>query len=81
MERKLYRVCRAMRLNDADAQDAVQEALLKAYKNIENLREEKYFETWLIRTTEDGRAFTVSLYGNTGVSADEMLKIIGGVIE
>lgn len=49
MERKLYRVCRAMRLNDADAQDAVQEALLKAYKNIENLREEKYFETWLIR--------------------------------
>lgn len=35
----------------------------------------------LIRTTEDGRAFTVSLYGNTGVSADEMLKIIGGVIE
>ncbi len=49
MERKLYRVCRAMRLNDADAQDAVQEALLKAYKNIESLREDRYFETWLIR--------------------------------
>ena len=49
MERKLYRVCRAMRLNDADAQDAVQEALLKAYKNIESLREDRYFETWMIR--------------------------------
>lgn len=49
MERKLYRISRAMRLSDADAEDAVQEALLKAYKSLDGLREEKYFETWLIR--------------------------------
>ncbi|MBQ6715246.1 MAG: RNA polymerase sigma factor [Clostridia bacterium] len=49
MERRLYRVCRAMRLTDTDAQDAIQEALLNAYKSIDTLREEKYFETWLIR--------------------------------
>ncbi len=49
MERKMYCVLRSMRLTDADAEDAVQEALLKAYRNLEGLREEKYFETWMIR--------------------------------
>lgn len=49
MERKMYRVLRAMRLADQDAEDAVQEALLKAYRSLDSLREERYFETWMIR--------------------------------
>ena len=48
-ERRLYRVARTMLARDADCEDAVQEALLKAWAKLNTLREEAYFETWLIR--------------------------------
>lgn len=49
LERRLYRVSRTMLSGNADCEDAVQETLLKAWARLETLREEKYFETWLIR--------------------------------
>ena len=48
-ERRLYRIAHTMLRYDADCEDAVQEALLKAWKKAGSLREERYFETWLIR--------------------------------
>ena len=48
-ERRLYRVARTMLPSEADCEDAVQEALLKAWAKLHTLREETYFETWLIR--------------------------------
>ena len=48
-ERRLYRVARTMLHSDADCEDAVQEALLKAWAKRGSLREERFFETWLIR--------------------------------
>ena len=48
-ERRLYRVARTMLSSEADCEDAVQEALLKAWSKLDALREEAYFETWLIR--------------------------------
>ena len=48
-ERKLYRVARTMLRGDADCEDAVQEALLRAWRSRDSLREEGYFDTWLIR--------------------------------
>ncbi len=48
LERRLYRVCFALRC-DADCADAVQEALLKAWRALAWLRREEYFETWLTR--------------------------------
>lgn len=48
-ERKLYRVARTILSRDVDCEDAVQEALLKAWMRLDTLREEAYFETWLIR--------------------------------
>jgi len=48
-ERRLYRVAKTMLARDADCEDAVQEALLKAWAKLHTLREEAYFETWLIR--------------------------------
>lgn len=48
-ERRLYRIARTMLKSDADCEDAVQEALLKAWAGREGLRNEAYFETWLIR--------------------------------
>lgn len=48
-ERRLYRVARTLLSCDADCEDAVQEALLRAWSRLDGLREERYFETWLIR--------------------------------
>lgn len=48
-ERRLYRVARTLLSSDADCEDAVQEALLRAWARRNSLREEAYFETWLIR--------------------------------
>jgi len=48
-ERRLYRVARTMLSSEADCEDAVQEALIRAWSKLHTLREEAYFETWLIR--------------------------------
>ncbi len=48
-ERRLYRVARTLLRSDADCEDAVQEALLRAWARLDTLRVESYFETWLIR--------------------------------
>jgi len=49
MERRLYRVSRTILSRNADCEDAVQESLLKAWMRLDTLREEQYFETWLVR--------------------------------
>lgn len=35
--------------NEADAVDVLQQAMIKAYENIEGLKEPKYFKTWMVR--------------------------------
>jgi RNA polymerase sigma-70 factor (ECF subfamily) len=49
MERSLYRVARGCLNDGADCADAVQEALLRAWEKRDNLREPRYFHTWLTR--------------------------------
>ena len=49
MERRLYRISRTMLASNADCEDAVQEALLKAWSRLDTLRQSQYFETWLVR--------------------------------
>lgn len=49
MERKLYRIARAILWSDADCADAIQEAVFKGWMKKGSLREAKYFETWLVR--------------------------------
>lgn len=41
-EQKLYRISMSMLKNEADAQDAVHDAILKAYQNLGSLRNEEY---------------------------------------
>ncbi|UOE96012.1 sigma-70 family RNA polymerase sigma factor [Alkalihalobacillus sp. LMS39] len=48
-ESLLYRVARSILQNDNDCLDAIQETILKAYQNIETVREPKYFKTWIVR--------------------------------
>ena len=49
MERKLYRIAHAILFSDADCADAIQEAVFKGWMKKGGLREEKYFETWMVR--------------------------------
>jgi RNA polymerase sigma-70 factor, ECF subfamily len=50
-DRKLFRIAQSVTHNTEDSQDAVQEALLKAYQNLGQFREESQFSTWLVRIT------------------------------
>jgi len=46
-----YRVARGVLRNNADAEDAAQEALLRAYRRFERLRDRGRFRAWLVRIT------------------------------
>ena len=44
-----YRVARSVLRNDADAEDVAQEALLRAYRRFDGLRDAQRFRGWLVR--------------------------------
>lgn len=47
-ERAAYVMALSMLKNDADAEDAAQEAFLKAFRNLRSFRAESKFSTWLL---------------------------------
>jgi RNA polymerase sigma-70 factor, ECF subfamily len=49
--RRLLRISQTVTRNREDSEDAVQEALLKAFQNLAHFREDSQFSTWLIRIT------------------------------
>lgn len=49
MEGRLFRIAQAMLWRYADSADAVQEAVFKGWLKKSSLRDDAYFETWLIR--------------------------------
>ena len=49
--RRLLRISQNVTRNREDSEDAVQEALLKAFQNLAEFREDSQFSTWLIRIT------------------------------
>ena len=48
---RLLRIAQNVTHNREDAQDAVQEAFLKAFQHLDGFREDSKFSTWLIRIT------------------------------
>src|ERR1700723_673395 len=50
-ERRVYAAALAILRNETDAEDAAQEAMLKAFVNIRQFRAESRFSTWLIQIT------------------------------
>ena len=48
---RLLRISQTVTHNKEDSEDAVQEALLKAFQNLAGFREEAQFSTWLTRIT------------------------------
>lgn len=49
MSPTLFRVAFAILRNRTDCEDAAQNAVLKAYRNLGSLKERRYFRTWLVR--------------------------------
>jgi len=50
-ERRVYATAFAITRNETDAEDVAQEALLKAFKHLDQFRSEARFSTWLIQIT------------------------------
>ena len=48
---RLFRVARSVLKDDADAEDAVQDAYLEAYKHMDQFRGDSQLSTWLTRIT------------------------------
>ena len=45
----LFRVAFAILRNRTDCEDAAQNAVLKAYRNLDSLKQRRYYKTWLIQ--------------------------------
>ena len=48
-EDSMYHVAKSLLYNDADCQDAIQEAIAKAFDKIGTLTQDTYAKTWLLR--------------------------------
>jgi RNA polymerase sigma-70 factor (ECF subfamily) len=47
----IYKTAKVILKDEDDVCDAIQDTALSIYKNINNLKNEKYFKTWVIRIT------------------------------
>lgn len=45
----MYKVARSYLKNDEDAADAIQDTILSCYENLQTLKQNRYFKTWLTR--------------------------------
>lgn len=48
-EKSMYCIAKTILKNDEDCADAMQNAILNAYSQLDSLRDDKYFKTWLTR--------------------------------
>ncbi|MEG0294989.1 RNA polymerase sigma factor [Enterococcus sp.] len=48
-EKYLYNMARKFLNNEEDIADCLQETMIDAFKNIKNLKKDRYFKTWLCR--------------------------------
>lgn len=46
---QLYRVAKGIVFQDCDIEDVIQETILKAWRGMSSLKNDKFFKTWLIR--------------------------------
>lgn len=49
LEDTMYKICRARLDNEDDIYDSIQESVISAYNSIHNLKNPKFFKTWIIR--------------------------------
>lgn len=49
IKNELYNIAKTRLCDDNDINDAIQETMISAYKNINKLKEDKYFKSWIIK--------------------------------
>jgi RNA polymerase sigma-70 factor (ECF subfamily) len=79
-DRRLLRIAQTVTRNREDSEDAVQEALLKAFQNLAEFREDSQFSTWLIRITVNQSLMKLRKRTNKEVSLDEDFQSDGDVL-
>ena len=79
-DRKLLRIALNVTHNREDAQDAVQEAFLKAFQHLSRFREDSLFSTWLIRITLNQALLKLRKSRKREVSLDEDFQAQGDVL-
>lgn len=73
LERLLYHICYGMLHNQSDCEDAIQEALLRAWKNRHQLRDMEHFRSWLCRITANACQDVLRKRQHEGVYYDAMV--------
>lgn len=49
IQKDLYKIASSILDNESDIQDAIQNTVIKAYLNVQKLRNNRYFKTWITR--------------------------------
>src|ERR1700757_3486260 len=79
--RRLLAISQRVTRNREDSEDAVQEALLKAFQNLADFREDSQFSTWLIRITVNQSLMKLRKQrSHKEVSLDEDNQVEGEVL-
>lgn len=74
-DRRLFRLALKITGNQQDAADALQEALLKAYRGLERFRGDSRFYTWMVRiVVNEGLMKLRERRGDSSVSLDEPIQ-------
>lgn len=73
-ERKIFRLTLNITQNREDAEDAMQEAFLKAFKNFDSFQGDSRFYTWLVRIAVNEALMRLRKRRPGQVSIDEMVE-------
>ena len=86
----LYRIARGQLMIEADQQDAVQEAIRRSWEKRENLKDERYLQTWVIRILlnachdiqrHEKRVYPVSEIPDRPLDAPESADLRGALLQ
>jgi len=79
-DRRLLRISQTVTRNREDSEDAVQEALFKAFQNLAEFREDSQFSTWLIRITVNQSLMKLRKHTHKGVTLDQNFQADSDVL-
>ena len=74
----IYKTAKAILKDEDDICDAIQDTALSIYKNISNLKNEKYFKTWIIRITIN-KCYDIIAKNKLNSEKEEKIKIYNEV--
>src|SRR5579864_661454 len=73
-ERKIYRLTMNITRNREDAEDAMQDAFMKAYSHLDTFQEDSRFYTWLVRIAANEALMRLRKRRPNQVSLDEPVQ-------